>query len=155
MTDEGVEHARSAHDVDEGVPGGLGEGLPGAGLGGEVEDGVGSGVIEERIPVVLAGDVPDAQLDSGVEGGGAPPLRVDLRMQVVQGDDTVESVGEACGDGAADEACATGDEAGAGHRYFLLPILCVTNRAHDSGSYYNSYSAFDIHRPWFPPLALE
>ena len=52
MSHQGVEELGRADDVDQAVPVGLGQGLAGAGLGGEVEDDVGTDapVPEEEVP---------------------------------------------------------------------------------------------------------
>ena len=60
---EGVEQLGGADDVDHAVAGALRERLRGAGLGREVDDGVGPEVGDDCVEVVGAGDVADAEVD--------------------------------------------------------------------------------------------
>ena len=112
---EGVEHPGGTDDVDARVAGGLGEGLTGAGLGGQVHDDVRSGLGQSTVPVLRRRHVQSVQLHALVELGGAFLGRVDLRVHVVQGHDAVEGVRQVTRDRAADESGATGHEAGTGH----------------------------------------
>ena len=112
---EGVEHPGGTDDVDARVAGGLGEGLTGTGLGGQVHDDVRSGLGQSTVPVLRRRHVQSVQLHALVELGGAFLGRVDLRVHVVQGHDAVEGVRQVARDGAADESGTTCDEAGTGH----------------------------------------
>ena len=115
VTHEGVEHLGGADDVDVGVAGGLGEGLAGPGLRGQVDDDIRCYRGQDRVPVLGEGHVQPVQLHALVELGGALLGRVDLRVHVVQGHDAVEGVRQVTRDRAADESGATGHEAGTGH----------------------------------------
>ena len=112
---EGVEHLGGADDVDIRVPGGLGEGLTGPGLRGQVDDDIRCYRGQDRVPVLGEGHVQPVQLHALVELGGALLGRVDLWVHVVQGHDAVEGVRQVTRDRAADESGATGHEAGTGH----------------------------------------
>ena len=87
VTDEGVEHRGGADHVGGGVPGGLGQRLGGAGLGGEVDHQLGAEPVEQAVPDRRVGDVADDQLDALGQRRGAGPAGVDLREQVVDRDD--------------------------------------------------------------------
>ena len=71
-----------------------------------------------RVPDLRVDDVPDDELDARVERGRPLRGRVHLRVQAVQRDHAVVAVGQATGEGAADEAGASGDQAGRGHYFF-------------------------------------
>ena len=65
---------------------------------------------EEAIPRRGVGHVGLEQFDAGVEAVGWRVVRVDLGVQVVEGDDPAERVGQARGDRRTDEARAAGDD---------------------------------------------
>ena len=123
---EGVEHLGGADDVDIRVPGGLGEGLTGPGLRGQVDDDVRCDLGQERVPVLGERHVQAAQLHTLVELGRASLGGVDLRVHVVQGHDAVEGVGQVTRDRAADESGTTCDKAGTGHEG--LPCVVDSGR---------------------------
>ena len=107
---EGVEQLRGADDVDHAVAGALRQRLRGAGLGGEVHDRVGAQVGDDRVEVVGAGDVTDAQVDGVREVGRGLRAGVHLRVQVVEDDPLLGGAGELARERRTDEAGAARDE---------------------------------------------
>ena len=107
---EGVEQLGGADDVDHAVAGALRQRLRGAGLGREVDDGVGTQVGDDGVEVVGAGDVADAEVDGAGQVGRRLRARVDLRVQVVEDDPLLGGVRELARERRTDEAGAARDE---------------------------------------------
>ncbi len=107
---EGVEQLGGADDVDHAVAGALGERLRGPGLGGEVHDGVGAEVGDDRVEVVGARDVTDPEVDGVRQVGRRLRPRVHLRVEVVEDDPLLGGVGEPARERRTDEARTARDE---------------------------------------------
>ena len=69
-------------------------------------------IAKNSVPGVLKRDIGHDERDLAVERGGADRLGVNLRVQIVDGDDAVELAGDLRRDRATDEARAAGDETG-------------------------------------------
>ena len=108
---ERVEQLGGADDVDHAVAGALGERLGGAGLRGEVDDGVGPQVGEHGVAGRRRWSRRRrrGRRESGRSAGGSR-ARVHLRVQVVEHDPLLGGVRELAREGRADEAGAARDE---------------------------------------------
>src|SRR5690606_32290540 len=106
---ERIEHLGSADDVHGCMARGFAQGLARSGLRRQVDHGVGLEAAEHAIPVLSRADISDDELDATIELCGPLAGRVNLRVQIVEGDYLGGRIEERrdCG---ADEACPTGDE---------------------------------------------
>jgi hypothetical protein len=109
MFGERVEHARRSRDVGVGVPRGFRQRLSGTGFRRQMNDHIRGHVGKDAAPVRRTGDIALDQLHAFVKRAGALTIGVDLRMEVIQCDDAVETIGKLTGDRTTDEACTAGD----------------------------------------------
>ena len=103
-----LEDDRGADRVDRGVPLDLVHRLADADGGGEVVDGVDA--LERAPDGLVVADVADLELDGRVEVLRSLPVRVDLRIEVVEGPNLVPLREQPVGQMRADEAGTAGDQ---------------------------------------------
>ena len=112
--DDLLEDDRGADRVDRGVPLDLVHRLADADGGGEVVDGVDA--LERAPDGLVVADVADLELDRRVEVVRPLPVRVDLRIEVVERPNLVPLREQPVGQVRADEAGAAGDQDRASRR---------------------------------------
>lgn len=107
---ERIDHRRGSDDIDVCVARGLGQRLPGAGLGSKVHHDGRVPAIKHLFPGRGLGDIADNQLHVRIQCIRPARFRVDLGMQVVHRHDGKTKLFELRGERTPDEACAARDD---------------------------------------------
>ncbi|MCY1233146.1 hypothetical protein D9M72_456720 [compost metagenome] len=110
---ETVQELGGADHIDVRVPGGLFQGLTGPGFRRQVDNDVGSHVLEDGVPGLCFRNIRNHQFRCRVQLLGPLARGMNLRVEIVDDDHAVELADQGIGDRTADEPGAARDEDGA------------------------------------------